>query len=70
MLFFRGLGGEHAVLFVTVFLASFATMELLNLVQVWFLGFWASQYEKHEDDPSQVNVVQYVAAVSYVRYNV
>ncbi|KAJ7462775.1 P-loop containing nucleoside triphosphate hydrolase protein [Mycena galericulata] len=40
-LYFQGLGGNHTLLFFTVFLTSLACTELFLAAQTWFLGYWA-----------------------------
>ncbi|KAF7369381.1 ATP-binding cassette transporter [Mycena venus] len=61
-LYFKGLGGNHTLLFFTVFLAGLGLTELSNAVQTWFLGYWAGQYR--ENDPSQVDVFYYLGIFS------
>ncbi|KAJ7275443.1 hypothetical protein B0H12DRAFT_1199529 [Mycena haematopus] len=53
-LYFKGLGGNHTLLFFTVFLTGLGLTELSNAVQTWFLGYWASQYSIH--DSSEVDL--------------
>ncbi|KAJ7101009.1 hypothetical protein C8R43DRAFT_1141277 [Mycena crocata] len=78
-LYFKGLGGNHTLLFFTFFLAGLGLTELCQAIQTWFLGYWASQYLEH--DASEVDVFYYlgifcivylialiVYAVSYVFY--
>ncbi|KAJ6501692.1 hypothetical protein C8R47DRAFT_1193380 [Mycena vitilis] len=57
-LYFKGLGGNHALLFFTVFLAGLALTEICQTVQTWFLGYWASQYSN--PDVSHVDVFYYL----------
>ncbi|KAE9402019.1 P-loop containing nucleoside triphosphate hydrolase protein [Gymnopus androsaceus JB14] len=56
-LFFKGLGGNHPVLFFLSFIAFTTLSELSEIVQTWYLGYWASQYELHRNDPSEVNAL-------------
>ncbi|KAJ7102323.1 hypothetical protein B0H15DRAFT_943257 [Mycena belliarum] len=78
-LYFRGMGGNHTLLFFTIFLTGLGLTELCQAVQTWFLGYWAGQYTEH--DASQVDVFFYlgwfcillligliVYAVSFVYY--
>ncbi|KAJ7225905.1 P-loop containing nucleoside triphosphate hydrolase protein, partial [Mycena pura] len=53
-LYFKGLGGNHTLLFFTVFLAGLVLTELTQAAQTWFLGYWAGQYTDHP--ASEVNV--------------
>lgn len=57
-LFLKGLGGRHSVLFFVSVLACIIISKMSEIVETWYLGYWASQYEIHEDDPSQINVIQ------------
>ncbi|KAJ3814087.1 hypothetical protein F5876DRAFT_86666 [Lentinula aff. lateritia] len=50
-LLIKGLGGEHVILFVASVFASFLLSESAEIFQTWFLGIWASQYERK--DPSE-----------------
>ena len=47
-LFFVGLGGDHPIIFWIVFLGGLFSTDLINTIQTWWLGFWASQYDQHE----------------------
>ncbi|KAJ7778321.1 hypothetical protein B0H16DRAFT_1711830 [Mycena metata] len=57
-LYFKGMGGNHAVLFFTLFLLGLSLTELCQAIQTWFLGYWADQYLEH--DASQVDVFHYL----------
>ncbi|KAK7064563.1 ATP-binding cassette transporter [Favolaschia claudopus] len=57
-LYFKGLGGDHTLLFFTIFLAGLGLTELSNAIQTWFLGYWAGQYRFH--DPSEIDVFYYL----------
>lgn len=46
-LFFIGLGGNHPLLFWTVFLAGMFFTDFINTIQTWWLGHWAAQYDNH-----------------------
>ncbi|KAJ6575530.1 hypothetical protein B0H10DRAFT_2168545 [Mycena sp. CBHHK59/15] len=41
-LYFKGLGGNHTLLFFTFFLGGLGLTELSNAVQTWYLGYWAN----------------------------
>lgn len=47
-LFFIGLGGDHPLIFWTVFLGGILSTDLINTFQTWWLGYWASQYDQHQ----------------------
>ncbi|KAJ7088646.1 P-loop containing nucleoside triphosphate hydrolase protein [Mycena epipterygia] len=58
----RSLAGKYPWLFFfQAFLGLHITECILNL-QMWYLGHWASQYEKHS--PSEVNVFRYISVYS------
>jgi ABC-type glutathione transport system ATPase component len=59
-LYFTSLGGSWPVAFWAFLLGCFTMVELLNTYQMWFLGYWAHQYDLFP--PSQVNVPEYVIA--------
>ncbi|KAI5991472.1 hypothetical protein EDD15DRAFT_2275310 [Pisolithus albus] len=58
-LYFANLGGGHTRLFWFAFLFLLAVTEIINVVQTWFLGYWASQYEHRL--PSEVDVKFYLS---------
>ncbi|KAF8199828.1 hypothetical protein K438DRAFT_1918479 [Mycena galopus ATCC 62051] len=43
-LYFRGLGGNHTLLFFTVFIFGLILSQLSDASRTWFLGYWAGQY--------------------------
>lgn len=47
-LFFVGLGGNHSLLFWTIFLLGMFLTDFTNTVQTWWLGYWARQYDMHD----------------------
>jgi hypothetical protein len=40
-LYFRALGGNHALLFFTLLLSGLGLTQLSQAFQTWFLGYWA-----------------------------
>ncbi|KAG8882444.1 hypothetical protein FRB97_008260 [Tulasnella sp. 331] len=54
--FFSSFGGPA---FWSVVIIAFAASEVLHTVQVWWLGYWARQYENHL--PSKVNATYYLS---------
>ncbi|KAJ7119364.1 hypothetical protein C8R43DRAFT_1112474 [Mycena crocata] len=58
-LYFKGMGGNHTILFFALFLGGIGLNDLLKAVQTWFLGYWAGQYTGQ--DASQVDVFHYLA---------
>ncbi|KAE9384990.1 P-loop containing nucleoside triphosphate hydrolase protein [Gymnopus androsaceus JB14] len=65
-LLFKGLGGRHVALFFTSFIGCLVVSETVEILQTWWLGYWASQYEIHQDDPSQVDVVYYLTGYTLI----
>ncbi|KAJ3929467.1 MAG: hypothetical protein NXY57DRAFT_1016596 [Lentinula lateritia] len=63
-LLIKGLGGQHVILFVASVFASFLLSESAEIFQTWFLGIWASQYERK--DASEVDVVFYLVGYSLI----
>ena len=55
-LYFANLGGDMPIVFWSLFLGGMFLTCLTETFQAWFLGYWASQYEKY--DPSEVNVLE------------
>ena len=51
-LFLTGLGGDHPWIFFSLWLTGNLLSDWVTTFQVWFLGFWGSQYENHP--PSEV----------------
>ncbi|KAK0465231.1 uncharacterized protein EV420DRAFT_1637381 [Desarmillaria tabescens] len=60
--FFSSLGGGHVWLFFASFIGGLAITEILNTVQTWWLGHWASQYNDRE--MYQVPVFFYISIYS------
>ena len=48
------MGGGHTFLFWLAFTAFLGCCELLSVVQTYWLGYWAQQYEIHEQDDVSV----------------
>ncbi|KAF8157929.1 multidrug resistance-associated ABC transporter [Crassisporium funariophilum] len=63
-LFLSGLGGSYPVFFFCVWIAGCLFEDWANTFQVWFLGYWGSQYETHE--PSEVQVSFYLSTYSMI----
>jgi len=53
-LFLSGLGGDRPLMFFFLWMTSILITDGMNTFQVWFLGYWGSQYK--ERDPSTVPV--------------
>ncbi|KAF9526532.1 multidrug resistance-associated ABC transporter [Crepidotus variabilis] len=60
-LMLNSLGGGHPFMFYLIFTGSFALTEAAMTFQVWFLGYWGSQYENRlpEDVPVKFYVFSY-----------
>ncbi|EMD41584.1 hypothetical protein CERSUDRAFT_110134 [Gelatoporia subvermispora B] len=61
-LYFKSLGGSHPVLFWTWCIGGIFSTNFIIAVQIWFLGYWAQQYEEH--DPQDVHVAYYLNVYS------
>jgi len=54
-LYLSGLGGDSPLLFFSIWISATFLTDWVNTFQVWFLGYWGSQYETHT--PSEVNPI-------------
>lgn len=54
MLFLKGLGGDKPIFFLAAWTLGLALMHGGNMVALWFLGFWGSQYETHAPEDVRV----------------
>lgn len=52
-LFLSGLGGNYPFVFFSLWLSGIMLTDWITTLQVWFLGYWGSQYEGHA--PSEVH---------------
>ncbi|KAF8966908.1 multidrug resistance-associated ABC transporter [Flammula alnicola] len=64
MLFLKGLGGDKPIFFLIAWILGLALMHGGNMLAVWFLGFWGSQYETHA--PEDVRVPFYLSLYSMI----
>ncbi|KAG6885716.1 hypothetical protein C0993_010889 [Termitomyces sp. T159_Od127] len=55
-LYFLGLGGNNPIPFFVMVMIGLVLCDLLNAIQTWYLGYWASQYEHHDHTSSEVPV--------------
>lgn len=53
-LFLQSLGGDYPLLFWLAFAGGHFAIIVVDTLQIWWLGFWATQYELHS--PSEVSV--------------
>ena len=53
-LYFSGLGGNHQAAFWLSFVGGLVIYMCFNILEPWFLGYWARQYE--ERPASEVKV--------------
>ena len=53
-LYFNGLGGKHPAAFWLSFMGGLVLYMCFNILEPWFLGYWARQYE--EKPASEVKV--------------
>lgn len=61
-LYLTSLGGHHIFLFFTAFLGVFSIQQFVGIIQTWYLGYWASQYDEHKSE--DVPVFFYLGAYS------
>ncbi|KAL0565313.1 hypothetical protein V5O48_016710 [Marasmius crinis-equi] len=57
-LWLHSLGGRHYVLFYLAFVGCLMMNDVIDAVQVWYLGHWAEQY--NERPPEEVNAMHYL----------
>ena len=53
-MYLTSMGGGHAFVFWASVVVFLAMCELLGVVETWWLGYWAQQYE--DQDQSEVSV--------------
>ena len=54
-LYLSGLGGNFPLLFFSIWISASFLTDWMNTFQVWFLGYWGTQYETHS--PSEVDAL-------------
>ena len=54
-LYLSGLGGDYPFMFFSIWICASFITDWMDTFQVWFLGYWGTQYETHE--PSEVNAL-------------
>ncbi|KDR82378.1 hypothetical protein GALMADRAFT_56800 [Galerina marginata CBS 339.88] len=64
MLLVYDLGGNYPVIFFSIVIVSLFINEWLLTFQMWFLGYWGTQYELH--NPAEVDVSFFVSVYSAV----
>ncbi|KAJ2923003.1 hypothetical protein H1R20_g14092, partial [Candolleomyces eurysporus] len=57
-LLLKGLGGQNVVLFFTLWVGGHIMGNVMASFNLWFLGYWSSQYENHR--PEEVPVAKYL----------
>ena len=55
-LYLDGLGGDHPFLFATIWISGVLATHLAINFGIWFLGYWASQYENHHPEEVRVSL--------------
>ncbi|KAJ3849551.1 P-loop containing nucleoside triphosphate hydrolase protein [Lentinula lateritia] len=63
-LYITGLGGKHPFIFFVTFFSCLATSHLVGVVQTWYLGYWASQYNDYP--PAEVSALYYLAVYGFI----
>ncbi|KAF9007748.1 P-loop containing nucleoside triphosphate hydrolase protein [Hymenopellis radicata] len=46
---FNAMGGNHVWMFFLSVIGGFTIVEMFNVSQTWWIGYWASQYEHNSD---------------------
>jgi hypothetical protein len=54
-LYLSGLGGDYPFIFFSIWISASFLTDWMDTFQVWFLGYWGSQYETHV--PAEVNAL-------------
>ena len=54
-LYLSGLGGDYPLMFFSMWISASFLTDWMDTFQVWFLGYWGTQYETHT--PSEVNAL-------------
>ncbi|KAF5389764.1 hypothetical protein D9757_005974 [Collybiopsis confluens] len=65
-LYTSAVGGTHPVFYLSVLLGMLVLTHLMGVVQTWFLGYWASQYELPDKVPVMFFLGVYVAILAIV----
>ncbi|KAJ4491368.1 P-loop containing nucleoside triphosphate hydrolase protein [Lentinula edodes] len=63
-LYITGLGGKHPFIFFITFFSCLAASHLVGVVQTWYLGYWASQYNDYP--PAEVSALYYLAVYGLI----
>ncbi|KAF5313867.1 hypothetical protein D9619_013092 [Psilocybe cf. subviscida] len=66
LLFLRSLGGQHPILNFGTWIAGFVFLHGGNLLALWFLGYWGSQYETRP--ASDIPVTRYLVIYSIILF--
>ncbi|OCH84366.1 multidrug resistance-associated ABC transporter [Obba rivulosa] len=61
-MYIKALGGSYPLLFWVWCIGGIFTTNAMIAIQIWFLGYWAAQYEDH--DPNEVHVGFYLGLYS------
>ncbi|GAW05721.1 ABC transporter [Lentinula edodes] len=64
LLYITALGGKHPFIFFITFFSCLATSHLVGVVQTWYLGYWASQYNDYP--PAEVSASYYLAVYGLI----
>ena len=54
LLYFKAFGGKHWIPVGLLYLLWIALEKVVTVTQSWYLGYWASQYEDHSTDTSDL----------------
>ncbi|KAF8904953.1 P-loop containing nucleoside triphosphate hydrolase protein [Mucidula mucida] len=62
-LYFNAMGGNHVWMFFLSVIGGFTLVEMFNVSQTWWIGYWASQYEQN-GDAAEISVFYYLGIYS------
>ncbi|KAF9001810.1 hypothetical protein BDZ89DRAFT_1146638 [Hymenopellis radicata] len=62
-LYFNAMGGNHVWMFFLSVIGGFTIVEIFNVSQTWWIGYWASQYE-HDSDAAEISIFYYLGIYS------
>ncbi|KAF8816580.1 P-loop containing nucleoside triphosphate hydrolase protein [Phlegmacium glaucopus] len=63
-LYLSGLGGDYPLMFFSIWISATLLTDWVSTFQVWFLGYWGSQYETHTSP--EVNPLPYLTQYSLI----
>ncbi|KAF8917347.1 P-loop containing nucleoside triphosphate hydrolase protein [Mucidula mucida] len=62
-LYFNAMGGNHVWKYFLSVIGGFTLVEIFNVSQTWWIGYWASQYEQNSE-AAEISVFYYLGIYS------